>query len=265
MPFGTPPYDNGVLLCIPIYKADLGHEDRDAHTGGFYAVVHPEWMGVVTSGCVSCFLTLFFTKCSRASLARQLNQYPGARTFSAFTWSRFHDLWTLDCSEYHKHENESPETRARHSLRVRQQRRNEEHYLRLVAADEAIRVEEEEKRVKKEEMEYLAATRPPPVPLSPRRARLQFERVLGPQAVARPLLEAHNSLIAIGDSPPSSQRNHRPCNNVACAPPAYSDFDGSQPGFDGSQPGPSTPSVERMEKEPRLYAVSGHSRVFRSK
>jgi hypothetical protein len=52
MPFGAPPYDNGVLLCIPIYKADLGHEDRDAHTGGFYAVVHPEWMGVVTSGCV---------------------------------------------------------------------------------------------------------------------------------------------------------------------------------------------------------------------
>jgi hypothetical protein len=89
-------------------------------------------------------------------------------------------------------------------LRVRQQRRNEEHYLRLVAADEAIQVEEEEKRVKKEEMEYLAATRPPPVPLSPRHARLQFERMLGLQAVARPLLEAHNSLVAIGDSPPSS-------------------------------------------------------------
>ncbi|KAJ7795925.1 hypothetical protein B0H14DRAFT_3552768 [Mycena olivaceomarginata] len=255
MPFGAPPYDNGVLLCIPIYKADLGHEDRDAHTGGFYAVVHPEWMGVVTSG---------------ASLERQLKRYPGARMFSAFTWSRFHDLWTLDCSEYHEHENESPQTRARHSLRVRQQRRNEEHYFKLVAADEAIRVEEEGKWVKKEEMEYLAATRPPPVPLSPQRARLQFERVLGPGAGTRPLLEAQNSPFVVSDPSPSSDLDRRMVMdgndhlkrsrslqaNVGGAPPTYSDFD-------NSEPGPSTPVG--MKNEPRLYAVSGHSRVFRSK
>ncbi|KAJ7895876.1 hypothetical protein B0H14DRAFT_3425835 [Mycena olivaceomarginata] len=188
MPFGVLPYNNGVLLCIPIYKADLGHEDRDAHTGGFYAVVHPEWMGVVTSG---------------ESLARQLNRYLGACTFSAFTWSRFHDLWTLDCSEYHNHENESPKTCTRHSL-------------------QAIRMKEEEKRVKKEEMEYLAATRPLPIPLSPRRA-------------------PHNSLVVINNLPPSSQHNHRPCDNIHAV------------------------CGERMENEPHLYAVSGHSRVFRSK
>jgi hypothetical protein len=66
------------------------------------------------------------------------------------------------------------------------------HYERLVAADkeiqeeeakraeeEAKRAEEEAKRIKREEMEYLAATRPPPVPLSPQRARQLFDRVLG--------------------------------------------------------------------------------------
>ncbi|KAJ7847587.1 hypothetical protein B0H14DRAFT_3453674 [Mycena olivaceomarginata] len=46
--------------------------------------------------------------------------------------------------------------------------------------------EEEEKRVKKEEMGYLAATRPPPVPLSPQRARQLFDHVLGPGAGTPP-------------------------------------------------------------------------------
>jgi hypothetical protein len=56
MPFGTPPYDNGMLLCIPIYKPDRGHEDKDTHTSGFFAVVHDDWKGVVTSECVFLFL-----------------------------------------------------------------------------------------------------------------------------------------------------------------------------------------------------------------
>jgi hypothetical protein len=111
----------------------------------------------------------FFTNSSRESLARALNRYPGACTFTAFTWSRFHDLWTLNCSEYHEHENESPETHAKFALRIRQQKRTEEHYNRLVTADKAIREEEEENWVKKEEIAYLVATRPPPVPLSPQR------------------------------------------------------------------------------------------------
>ncbi|KAJ7809277.1 hypothetical protein B0H14DRAFT_3759971 [Mycena olivaceomarginata] len=144
MPFGVPPYDNGVLLCIPIYKPDRGHEDKDTYTSGFFAVVHDEGSG-------------------------NLRGIAGA----------FHDLWTLDCNEYHNHENESPETHTRFALRIRQQKRTEEHYKQLVATDNAIREEEEEKQVKMEEMDYLAATRLPPVPLSPERARQQFERVLG--------------------------------------------------------------------------------------
>jgi hypothetical protein len=61
MPFGAPPYDHGVLLCTPIYKPDLGHEDKDTHTGGFFAVIHNDWKGVVTSEYAFFFLieTLF--------------------------------------------------------------------------------------------------------------------------------------------------------------------------------------------------------------
>ncbi|KAJ7813874.1 hypothetical protein B0H14DRAFT_2604542 [Mycena olivaceomarginata] len=94
----------------------------------FFAVIHDNWKGVVTS---------------EASLTRALSRYAGARTFSAFTWSRFLDLWTLDCPEYHEHEYETPEVRARAALKVRQHLRSVAHYEQLVAADEAIREEEE--------------------------------------------------------------------------------------------------------------------------
>ncbi|KAJ7834693.1 hypothetical protein B0H14DRAFT_3461855 [Mycena olivaceomarginata] len=197
MAFGSPPYDNGPLLCIPIYSADAGHEDREAHTGGFFAVIHDNWKGAVTS---------------HVSLTRALNRYPGARTFSAFTWSRFLDLWALDCREYHEHEAETPEVRARAALRVRQHLRGIAHYERLVAADEEIRAEEEAKRaeeeakrLKREEMEYLAATRPPPVPLSPQRARQLFDRVLGLGAGSPPsFVKTRAKPTSYGDNKPAS-------------------------------------------------------------
>ncbi|KAJ7724704.1 hypothetical protein B0H14DRAFT_3519522 [Mycena olivaceomarginata] len=172
MPLGPPPYDNGALLCIPIYSPNAGHEDREAPTGGFFAVIHDNWKGVVTS---------------QASLTRALNRYRGACTFSAFTWSSSLDLWTLDCSEYHEHKYKTPE---------------EEEAKR--AEEEVKRVEEEAKRVKREEMEYLVATRPPRVPLSPQCAHQLFDRVLGlgagspPPSVARMHAE-HASLS--GDRP----------------------------------------------------------------
>jgi hypothetical protein len=282
MSFGAPPYDNGALLCIPIYKPDRGHEDKDTHTGGFIAVVHPDWKGAVTSECVFLFwLGLFFNNFGRASLARELNRYPGARTFSAFTWSRFHDLWILDCSEHHDHEYESPETRAKFALRIRQQRRTEEHYRRLVATDKAIqleeeeekrvkeeerRVKEEERRVKKEEMDYLAATRPPPVPLSPQRARQLFERVLGPGAGTPPPSppKASSQPTATSDgpatipSPPQTplrtgtflEHAHQRTCQLQLRLPAYAEVEG----------------LEGCEA-PWLYAVraGSHNRVFNNR
>ncbi|KAJ7713643.1 hypothetical protein B0H14DRAFT_2644732 [Mycena olivaceomarginata] len=192
---------------------------------GFYTVVHPEWMGVVTSG---------------ASLERQLNQYPGARTFSAFTWSRFHDLWTLDCTEFHDHETSRP--RRAPGILSR-------------GCDEAIRVEEEAKRVKKEEMEYLAAAglSQPPARPSPVPARFGTG---GWHTDPSPSSGFDRCVVMDGNDHLRVKRSCSPQANIGGAPPAYSDFD-------NSEPGPSTP--EGMKNEPHLYGVSGHSRLFRSK
>ncbi|KAJ7801378.1 hypothetical protein B0H14DRAFT_2615351 [Mycena olivaceomarginata] len=67
--------------------------DRWMHRGPFYAVVSDEWRGVVTSS---------------ASLERMKLKHPQARTFKASPWSRFDELWNMDCTEYHNHEGESP-------------------------------------------------------------------------------------------------------------------------------------------------------------
>ncbi|KAF8164461.1 hypothetical protein K438DRAFT_1775440 [Mycena galopus ATCC 62051] len=76
------------LLCEPIYAPNLGHEDRDTHTGFFFAVVHEDWKGAVTS---------------KKTRARMLDTYPSASTFEAQTWSRFRELWNLDCGQSHHH------------------------------------------------------------------------------------------------------------------------------------------------------------------
>jgi hypothetical protein len=153
-------------------------------------------------------------------------------------------------------------------LRIRQQKRTEEHYNRLVAADKAIREEEEEKRVKKEEMDYLAATRPPPVPLSPQRARQQFERVLGLGAGTPPppfVTNAGSQSSAAGDarpmtmpSPPQTPRytgtflehaHQRTCQ-LQVHLPAYAEVG----------------DLEAVEA-PGLYAVhaGGRNRVFNNR
>ncbi|KAJ7872477.1 hypothetical protein B0H14DRAFT_2570214 [Mycena olivaceomarginata] len=276
MPFGAPPYETGVLLCTPVYAPDPGHEDQDTHTGGYFAVVHDDWKGVVTS---------------QESLARALKRYPGARTFSAFTWSRFHDLWTLDCTEYHNHEpqtpaapkqqapatpatpkQQTPATPKKPGLSAAQRRRNEEHNLFLVAENARIEAEDKARVELQEGLAYLAATKPPLVPLSPQRARLQFERVLGLGAGTPPFRTAPDATIAASDSPPPptiparvtdspgwpedlvimdgnshlKRTRDRDVAAAAALPPGYSDF----------ELGPGAP---------RLFAVSGHSRVFRNR
>ncbi|KAF8198666.1 hypothetical protein K438DRAFT_1759326 [Mycena galopus ATCC 62051] len=86
------PPSPGLLLCEPIYAPDPGHENRLTHNA-FFAVMHEDWMGVVTS---------------ERTTVRMLNAYPQARTFRASTWSRFDDLWNQDCTEYHDHPNAIP-------------------------------------------------------------------------------------------------------------------------------------------------------------
>ncbi|KAJ7866363.1 hypothetical protein B0H14DRAFT_3442346 [Mycena olivaceomarginata] len=154
----------GILLCEPIYFPDAGHEDQDAHTGGFYAVVDDKWRGVVSS---------------RATLARMRARYPQARTFNASTWFKFLVKWDVDCTEYHNHESES----AGHNQRLEDAR---------LAMEAAVQ----------RDLAYLAKTRPPPVPLNARDAQDLFKRVLGPAAVPTPSLEDRLETFTIEDDPP---------------------------------------------------------------
>ncbi|KAJ7839250.1 hypothetical protein B0H14DRAFT_2588101 [Mycena olivaceomarginata] len=165
---------------------------RDTHTGGFFAVVHENFKGVVTS------------ECYQGVADSHLDKIPWCTHLQ-----RIH--MTLDCTEYHEHQGEMRKVHARHNLRVRQQRRNEEHHFKLVALAEAIRVEEEEEKCMKEEMDYLAATRPPPVPLSPQHARQQFDRVLGPGAGTPPFALRKGGLLQV--STPSQQRYPARCKH----------------------------------------------------
>ncbi|KAJ7347685.1 hypothetical protein DFH08DRAFT_808467 [Mycena albidolilacea] len=79
-------------LCQPAYDPDPGHETRNIHDaspdGMYYAVVSQHWTGVVTSS---------------KALARHLDKYPNAHTFSASTWKALMILWNQDCELNHEH------------------------------------------------------------------------------------------------------------------------------------------------------------------
>ncbi|KAJ7799058.1 hypothetical protein B0H14DRAFT_3492001 [Mycena olivaceomarginata] len=79
-------------VCQPAYDPDPGHETRNVHDaspdGMYYAVVSQHWSGVVTSS---------------KALARQLDKYADARTFSASTWKALMILWNQDCELNHEH------------------------------------------------------------------------------------------------------------------------------------------------------------------
>ncbi|KAJ6597319.1 hypothetical protein B0H10DRAFT_2232129 [Mycena sp. CBHHK59/15] len=80
-----------ILLCAPIYAPDPGHENHWNFGGPFYAVIHREWKGAVTS---------------LESLEKILERYPGAKVWQAEPWSTFQSRWNIDCTEYHYHPEE---------------------------------------------------------------------------------------------------------------------------------------------------------------
>ncbi|KAJ7674279.1 hypothetical protein B0H14DRAFT_3537468 [Mycena olivaceomarginata] len=113
------------------------------------------------------------------------------------------------------------------------------------------RAEEEAKRVKREEMEYLAATRPPPVPLSPQRARQLFE----PRAGAGGWVTAAFSASPI--TPPQTPARIAASNDHTHVPTIR------HPGL------PAYTGMQDFEtrQDPGLYAVHahGHNRVFNNR
>jgi hypothetical protein len=116
-----------------------------------------------------------------------------------------------------------PEVRTGAALKV-----NMAHYEQLVVTNKAIwgkeeakRAEEEAKQVKREEMEYLAATRLPPVLLSLQRTHQLFDHVLGLGTGSLPpsIVRTHIKPTSYGNDKPASTVTtpHTP-NNPAANP-----------------------------------------------
>ncbi|KAF8190032.1 hypothetical protein K438DRAFT_1971512 [Mycena galopus ATCC 62051] len=161
------PPSPGLLLCEPISAPDPGHEDQFSHNA-FFAIIHEDWMGVVTSD---------------NTIVRMLHVYPKARTFRTTTCSRFEALWNLDCTEYHEHPNAVPMPASKMpSPRKKGELPTEDTHNRELI-------------VKANIQRNLGRTRPPAVPVDAARADAMFTRVLGPQAAA-PSLPALASRIA---------------------------------------------------------------------
>ncbi|KAJ6512714.1 hypothetical protein C8R45DRAFT_920519 [Mycena sanguinolenta] len=85
-----------VDFCIPTYKPDPGHEDRDVHDkaprASYYVIVSKYWSGVVSS---------------QEAAARELKRDLDARTFTAPTWRAAMDWWKDDCQRRHNHHEDS--------------------------------------------------------------------------------------------------------------------------------------------------------------
>ncbi|KAF8146271.1 hypothetical protein K438DRAFT_1781143 [Mycena galopus ATCC 62051] len=75
----------GGTECPGYWVEHGGHLISSSPLGGFFAIVHEQWKGVVTS---------------KKTRDRMLDAYTGASTFNTPSWSSFQDLWTLDCNKH---------------------------------------------------------------------------------------------------------------------------------------------------------------------
>jgi hypothetical protein len=142
------------------------------------------------------------------------------------------------------------------------------------AEEEVKRVEEEAKRVKREEMAYLAATRPPPVPLSPQRARQLFDRVLGLGAGSPPpsmfKTRTEPTSPGNGNPAPTATTPQRPPITPPQTPAHIAAFDDhahiSITRLSGLPPYTDARGCE-THQAPALYAVhaNGRNRVFNNR
>ncbi|KAJ7158162.1 hypothetical protein C8R46DRAFT_1225180 [Mycena filopes] len=165
------------LLCIPNYLPDAGHEDRWKHRGTFFAIVDDEWKGVVTS---------------EKALLRLLTRYPRARTWNAEGWSTFNRLWTMDCAEYHFHPGDPRDVFPTTPSSTPPSSPSS------LTESTARSVSPSPPSLSKADLAELAAFRPPPGPISPRRLQQQFARGLGIEATSQNLAELEQVLEGEG-------------------------------------------------------------------
>ncbi|KAJ7016962.1 hypothetical protein C8F04DRAFT_1201294 [Mycena alexandri] len=215
-----------ILLCEPIYEPDTGHEDRFKHTGYFYAVDSLEWKG--------------------GSNFRAQGFLQGQAPFARTCWSRFLDLWNQDCNEWHIHAGDigvfGPSTHTPPNS--------------VFTTDTCGAI-----RATKMELTELAMMRPPPVPLSPRRAQLQIVRVWGARGAPPPSqARAVTDRSAHGDAPPPPNASNFP--NPPPSPKRVHMRASDPPPFHAAA---HKPSPQAHEYEGLLYAVEGHSRILQDR
>jgi hypothetical protein len=219
----------------------------------------------VTSGKAWSLLSEFFFfffwgllfNWPRKTLVKMLNEYPLVYSFRADTWARLIELWNQHCAEHHNHEDSPPsspppspspvKTAAPTTPRKGRKAAGQNAPSAASISAPALRAPRYGKvvlprappapailRLSKEELEHLAAFKPPPVTLSPQRANQLFGRVLGADAIIE---EGH-----------------------VLSPPAFSDGRNLR-----AQTIVHADAREPMHTAPMLYAVSGHKRIFQDR
>lgn len=229
-----------------------------------------------------------------------INKYAPARTFRADTYLRIMELWNQDCTEYHNHEGEIRETvsTSPHSSPPPSPSASTESSDSRPASPSPSPTKQQTSRganaekLSKEDLAFLANFRPGPGPLSPERAKQQFARVLGPQAVipeeARGATQVGHMLYAVGGHqsifrsrcvcPPNLPRDRTNLFSVRCRKEAFDIFQrtpGAELAFSrdageiwaflGENSIPRRVLPKGVQAVPILYAVSGHRRVFQNK
>ncbi|KAJ7803420.1 hypothetical protein B0H14DRAFT_2613364 [Mycena olivaceomarginata] len=225
-----PPYP-GILLCTPIYhQPDPGHEDRWTHPGPFYAVVSEEWRGVVTSmprpGCGSTGCgtwTAQSTITTKESTRRALRRPSQAPPLSIDA-NRFYDL-------------ASTLTFIAHNCVPRQGQ-----FSRRNAPRNAP-------KMTKDELDFLASSRPMQGPISPQRLNQQFVIVPNPQ-------------VPIGKAPA--------CKAAARIRAWLRTMSRPLSGWEARSHSPTEHEVveeiiDAHGSTAVMYAVSGHNRVFQNR
>ncbi|KAJ7142558.1 hypothetical protein C8R44DRAFT_865887 [Mycena epipterygia] len=283
-----------VLLCVPEYAPDTGHEDRWNHSSPFYAVVCDEWKGVVTS---------------RTSFDLMKKRYPHARTWEAVPWSTFHRMWALDCTEYHFHDHDTPtklkssttpdssvlslpssltDSMTSHHPFPRPSRSptsaTPPSHSPVPRGASSPPASLTKSNIAREELAFLAGFRPGPGPISPQQLNQQFARVLCPQAVV-----SSPTQLMREDSPGASFEMQGSTVCIAAQTVEATLRVGGRIRVKSKVPTPTelcealhtpsrTPLVDREESKPRaravdasanlshmVYAVSGHNRIFQNR
>ncbi|KAJ7840289.1 hypothetical protein B0H14DRAFT_3696538 [Mycena olivaceomarginata] len=91
--------------CIPPFRPSHGHEDHVKHSAtadcAFYTVGVGYTLGIYTDEQVFCLLQVL-------TLRQQVTGYSNGKWKKSATYSKAVDTWNLMCTQYHRHEDDSP-------------------------------------------------------------------------------------------------------------------------------------------------------------